>query len=172
VELDRSDALHSLDLILNVDIDKAPTDRTERFRWLLQSETTVLWMWGALLALNQQKYVTTQFVNREIKLIKGKRRVFHAHRIVEIDIGFLDHIKREYTTKRESSPKALHDVMGHFRHLHLKRDCEHQWSAQEVSGSVPRWNCTCCGGFKIRVREHKRGNEQYGVVTHEHRVRA
>lgn len=128
-------------------------------------------VWALLLLLNQKRHVATESVPWKATLLKGKRFVYAAHNIVRI------HLEPQETVRHAFSPtlhipRRRHDVMAHFAHYHLGKDCIHEWPLiPEVDeAGVPRWECGRCKGLRVRKKAHERGHGGVGHVTKDYAV--
>lgn len=129
-------------------------------------------MLAALLLLNQQKKVTTEYVPWEAKLVAGKRRVFMAHSRVVVHLKPHESVRKVFGRTLATARRA-HEVQGHFRHLHLGDGCIHAWPYEsEVSADgIQRWTCTKCRGRRIRIKSHVRGSGKEGFVSKRYEVK-
>lgn len=91
---------------------------------------------------------------------------------------FLDHKLITLHVPEERDPRKIarhvlalarrraHQVRGHWRvdHFHRPRiGCEHDWDGDMV--------CKRCGGHKLWIAEHQRGDASLGFVTHDYEVK-
>jgi hypothetical protein len=173
------DFLHDVRIHLNVDVDRFRLKNlTQKKRKELQWDTVFSSagdfriLLAALWLLNQQKHVQTVFVPNQAGLIAGKRRVFHQHHRVVINVQKL-HTLRRSLGRTLLTPRAEHEVRGHLRNIRLRDGCLHEW--QELHDPDPighlRWTCTHCAGLRTTVKQHKRGDATIGTTSKHYEVK-
>lgn len=123
-----------------------------------------------LLMLNQPRVLNIQSVAHSSGLHKGKRIVYAAHNVVEIDLGTRKQYKRIFTHMERESPRR-HEVRGHFVHNGGTDGCEHRWPLSPVPAPIsgaPMWECPRCGCKRTWREAHLRGDASKGFVTKEY----
>lgn len=127
-----------------------------------------------LLLLNQPSRIQMTQVSRTHGLRRGRRVVYAAHSIVELELGRMRDYRRlcaHYPTDR-ASPRR-HEVRGHLTHLGgRKTGCAHTWPEVPTASAtgVPTWTCTTCGRVRRWKRAHQRGDATRGFTTKEYEI--
>jgi hypothetical protein len=130
------------------------------------------YVWAALLLLNQKRAgVSFHDVPWQAALHKGKRKVFGAHSVVKIHLAPKETMRRMMRPSLHT-PRAAHDVKGHFAHWNLRDGCAHAWPAlPEVhDDAIPRWHCQLCNGLRVWRRDYTTGDASVGFVTNDYSV--
>lgn len=124
---------------------------------------------AALLLLNQKKVIQLTDKPAHRQMHRGKSRSFMAHSVVTITLDSPVEIRRSMHTGERESPRA-HEVPAHFAHRHGEKLCEHNWIKRDDGHE--HWDCTKCGRFRYRRKEHMRGDASKGFVKRTYNVTA
>jgi hypothetical protein len=97
----------------------------------------------------------------------GKRQY---HKFLDHSVLTLRVPQRQTTVKLARSliaaaRRRAHSVSGHWRKDHRHRgsaNCHHEWDVDGV--------CQLCGGHRLWIREHVRGDASLGFVSHDYAV--
>lgn len=130
-------------------------------------------VWAALLLINQKRsFISLRDVPWQAALHKGKRVVYGAHSVVTIHLTGKQTIS-SLMRPGMHTPKAAHDVKGHFYHYNLHQACDHTWpSMPEISADgIPRWHCLGCGGGRTWKKAYTTGDATIGFVTKDYEVK-
>lgn len=97
----------------------------------------------------------------------GKREIaYAAHHVVKMKPGMtLRSMLRSFVERR--SPRR-HQVGEFFRNFDKTTGCEHDWPI--FPNEDGRWQCRKCPQWRIRVKEHSRGDAGIGYVTKEYKI--
>jgi hypothetical protein len=120
-----------------------------------------------LLWLNQPRLIDIETVPAARGYYKGKFRPYSAYHLVDI--------KKEVTRRRalnvfrEHSKHRRHEVQAYFRNFNKHEGCEHQWPLYPDQDG--RWVCPSCGQWRVRVKEHMRGDASVGFVSKDYLVK-
>jgi hypothetical protein len=122
----------------------------------------VLW---ALLATINDLPVTIEHVEPSRGYImRGSYRKFVTHSIVHLTVPET-RWRKLLTTTASLLRRRAHQVRGHWRNdwrKPLSKACDHEFNADLI--------CRRCGGHKIWIAEHQRGDASIGFVTHDYSV--
>lgn len=120
-------------------------------------------LWLNRIKTSQQLVLDTR--PRERRLVKGRPVVFQEHHIVRLkpEVSYR-HLARSLL-KRESPRR--HEVEGFFRNFN-KTECEHDWPLLPDENN--RWYCRKCPQWRIRVKDHLRGDASKGFITKEYKA--
>lgn len=165
----RSAIIHNTRIVCNFD---EPLTKPHRWNLLISAFGEIRTLWAALLLLNQQHNVETVHVPWKSGILRGKRHVYAAHRMVKIDLHEKP-IRRVFGPSMVHTPRRRHEVKGHFMHWDCVAHCVHQWPMMpeiEPGHDRPRWQCMKCGGWRTWRKDHIRGHGAVGFVTKDYRV--
>lgn len=124
-----------------------------------------------LLLLNQPHVIRLIGQQPRPHIAHGKRVVYAAHNVVEIELGRRrEHMRRLFRHWSDRASPRRHEVRGHFAHYRLAEGCTHQWPFMPEAGEdgQPRWRCGACGGWRVWRASHERGDASRGFVTKEY----
>ena len=132
------------------------------FVWKHRASARALWL---LLATINDIPITVEHIQPSKGYIsRGSYKKFLAHSVVHLNVP--------ETKWRKIIAKALialrrraHQVRGHWRkdwRHPLSRLCEHNFNDDMI--------CQRCGGHKIWIAEHQRGDASLGFVTHDYAI--
>lgn len=120
-----------------------------------------------LLWLNQPRLVNIETKPVSRGWYNGKNRAYQAYHLVDL--------KKEVTIRkalgklREHSKHRRHEVQAYFRNFDKHPGCEHEWPLYPDDGG--KWTCPKCGQWRVRVKEHVRGDASLGWVNKDYLVR-
>lgn len=118
-----------------------------------------------LLWLNQPSGVVMERVNGR-RGWEGKRQIaFAAHNIVRPRPH--QTLKSIAASFRERAGPRRHQV-GEFWRNFEKTNCDHDWPI--FPDEKGHWHCQKCPQWRVRVKEHLRGDASVGFVTKEYKV--
>lgn len=131
--------------------------------------------WIALMLLiNQPKIIQTESVGRASGIRRGRRVVFLAHNIVDIELGRRKVYARMLNFKmgHRASPRR-HNVRGHYIHRGGNPDCIHEWpkEASISRNGAPNWTCQKCGRLRTWRKAYYKGSAERGFATHDYSIR-
>jgi len=120
-----------------------------------------------LLWLNQPKLVDIQSVPAMRGYYKGKFRPYSAYNLVGIKKELT--VRRALGVFREHSKHRRHEVQAYFRNFDKHEGCTHEWPM--FPDDKGKWTCPKCGQWRIRVKEHMRGDAAIGFVSKDYLVK-
>ena len=118
-----------------------------------------------LLWINQPKLLDFQSVPATRRWYGSKNIAYAAHNIVRLK----KHVtyKNIYREMIDRQGPRRHEVSAFFRNF-SKTACEHEWPIMPDEDG--RWHCLKCSQWRIRVKNHMRGDASRGFVTKEYKV--
>lgn len=128
-------------------------------------------LFAILLLLNQPHIVNVTPVARRTGLSRGKRMVYAAHSIVNIELGRRKNYRKLLQKGLPRRSPRRHEVRGHFTHWGTKDGCVHQWPimpSEAPKTGAPTWTCKLCGGKRTWREAFERGDAGVGFVTKEY----
>jgi hypothetical protein len=130
-------------------------------------------MWALLATIDDLPMLTGDVRQSKGFVARGSYRRFLDHKTITLNIpGKADRIKvaRQLTALMR---RRRHQVRGHWREdwrsppsarcPALLATTRHQWTAEQ--------RCDVCGGHRIWVHEHDRGDAALGFVTHDYSLK-
>jgi len=122
-------------------------------------------IWALLSTINDIPIGFSRIVPTKGYVARGSYRHFVEHTVVNINLpkGREPRVVAKHAV--EMSRRRAHQVRGHWR-----RDWRHPLSplcAHAFDGDMA---CTVCGGRRIWIAEHERGDPALGYVTHDYSV--
>jgi hypothetical protein len=130
--------------------------------WKLRATARMLWM--LLSTINDLPVTLKPIVPSKGYVARGAYRKFLAHSIIHLTVPETKWRKLMADTLSLLRRRA-HQVRGHWRsHWQhpLAAKCVHEFDEAMV--------CSHCGGHKIWIPEHVRGDARLGFVTHDYEV--
>lgn len=102
-------------------------------------------------------------------MIKNKASTYLSHSKITLKLNPGPLLKK--LVPGEGTWRKLHDVRGHFCHDKRAREAGHLWCSHEWIEFEPlKWTCERCNGKRWWRNEHKRGNDEKGVIISEYKV--
>jgi hypothetical protein len=121
-------------------------------------------IWPLLAIINDIPITRTLIAPTHGVLLGAKVRAYAKHTVLHLTVPDIEW-KRLMRKSAKLIRKRAHQVRGHWRkdwRKPLAPGCEHAFSADMI--------CQHCGGHKIWVPEHQRGDAGIGFVTHDYEV--
>ena len=139
-----------------------------------------LFLTTALLLLNQpSKYVVMDYVPREIRLERGKRKVFQEHHVIRLHLNRPVKVRDIFNLTNRAAPRA-HTVSGHWKQYNKSIGCDHHhpdkrqaWepvgSERSDDGDYKRYWCPLCLQRRTWTEHYDTGGD--GISTTEYEVK-
>ena len=123
--------------------------------------------WAHALWLNQarDRFLTIESVPHMRTLVKGRPVVYRAHHIVRLKPATTYHHIARAFFKRETPRR--HEVRPFWRNFN-KTECEHDFPY--LPDDKDRFYCRKCPQWRIRVKDHLRGDAGKGFITKEYKA--
>ena len=99
---------------------------------------------------------------------RGRYRRFVDHSIIRLNVPAHRSLKTLAARAVATIRRRAHQVRGHWRKdwRHVPATlCDHDWIAGETV-----LTCSRCGGKRLWITEHQRGDASLGIVTHDYAV--
>jgi len=123
-------------------------------------------VWALLATINDIPMTVGEVRQSKGFVARGAYRKFLDHSVITLSIpGKKDHQKVARSLIAQARRRA-HQVRGHWRrdwHHPGSRQCLHHW---DLTGH----KCEMCGGQRMWIAEHVRGDASIGFVTHDYEV--
>lgn len=143
-------------------------DTSTRFRSLLEgSMGEIRNILLCLLWINQPKLVEIETFPATRGWFKGKNRAYSSYSLVSLRKEIT--VRRALGVFREHSKHRRHEVQSYFRNFDKHEGCAHEWPL--YPDAEGRWTCPRCGQWRIRVKEHVRGDATLGWVNKDYIVK-
>jgi len=132
----------------------------------IEPELPIRDLWVLLATLNDLPVLYEHVTPSHGYVARGSYKRFLGHSIVHLTVPetrWRSLVRKTAALVR----RRAHQVRGHFRKDRwrpLRDGCDHVFDAEMV--------CRGCGGHKIWVAEHQRGDASIGFVTHDYSVHA
>ena len=123
-------------------------------------------LWGLLATLNDLPVTIENVIPSRGYVARGSYKKFLEHSTVSLTVPETKWRTLAARTAALTRRRA-HQVRGFWRadwRRPLSASCEHEFDDAMV--------CRRCGGHKIWIHEHQRGNASLGFVVHDYEVRA
>lgn len=129
-------------------------------------------MWALLATINDIPVVRSAVQANKGFVAKGRYRHYLDHTTITINIPQKQQTRLAAQVIAEAVKRRAHTVRGHWRadwRRPPSRMCpaflatgQHSWTDEQ--------RCSTCGGYRIRIHEHQRGDASLGFVTHDYAV--
>jgi len=135
-------------------------------RWAIKPTMPCRDVWTLLATLNDLPVIIERVQPSKGYISRGSYKKFLAHSVIHLTVPET----RWYKIAQKAAAlirRRAHQVRGHWRVDYRARPistCDHIWNAEMV--------CTKCGGHKLWIAEHQRGDASLGFVTHDYDVTA
>jgi hypothetical protein len=138
---------------------------TPRELWKIRASCRALWM--LLAMINDLPTTVESIMPSKGYVARGSYKKFLKHSIIHLNVP--ENVWRKLIAKTVAIlRRRAHQVRGHWRldYRHpLSGKCEHNWHVEERA-----LLCSRCGGAKLWIAEHQRGDASIGFVTHDYSV--
>jgi hypothetical protein len=121
-------------------------------------------LWGLLATINDLPTVVEMISPTTGYMVRGKYRSYMEHSVIHLTVPQTEFRRLMHKLAAQLRRRA-HQVRGHWRNDHrspLHIGCLHDYNGEMI--------CRLCGGHKIWVKEHQRGDASIGFVTHDYEV--
>ena len=154
--------------------DEIVTDLTNRVRLYFESNVKsdnavelvrtfmgeIRTLWQLLLFLNQPNHIQFDEVAASRRFVGSKPVAFPSYRLVRIrPRTTIHHICR---TMRDRMKPGLHQVREFWRNFDKNDNCAHDWPL--LPNDDGEFHCRTCGQWRVRVKQHERGDPARPVM--------
>jgi hypothetical protein len=174
---DTTDEIEDLDKLFAIlhentvhihDCENLPRDVIMREFTEMQGGGLLRTLWAAILLIHQKRGTNIMSVPRKTGLVKGKRHVFDAYKVIKLEVcPSAQEMRKRVLAGRRSSP-IDHPVKGHYAHWHKNEDCVHIWVRDEEDEF--RWDCRECGCIRRYRKATRRGDIRLGSVSRDYEL--
>jgi hypothetical protein len=126
------------------------------------------YLWALLCTIDDLPTSTADVRATKGFVARGAYRRFQDHKVIHLHVPEKKY-RRTAVHAIAITRRKAHQVRGHWRkdfRRPLLALCEHEWSTPDEK----ILECKLCGGRKLHVKEHMRGDPELGVVTHDYKV--
>jgi len=158
------------------DLIRAPADQEGREKAVM---ITVAYagalrrIWSLLATLNDIPMRVTPVVQQKGFLGGHSYRRFLDHSVITLHVPEERDLHKVARQVVAFARRRAHQVRGHWRKDWLHPGtalCAHEWTAARGERGVAHVVCSKCGGRKLFIAEHQRGDASLGFVTHDYSV--
>jgi hypothetical protein len=124
------------------------------------------YLWALLCTINDLPTQTNDVRATKGFVARGSYRRFQDHKVIHLHIPEKQYRRKAVHVIAITRSRA-HQVRGHWRtdfRRPLLALCEHEWMTPDEK----HLECKLCGGRKLHIKEHMRGDPKLGVVTHDY----
>jgi len=141
--------------------------KESRYDPLIELSSDLRYLWALLATINDlpTKTVTVQATKGYIA--RGRYHKFVDHSVIHLTVPVKAY-RRVAGRAIAIARRRAHQVRGHWRKHWQHRPaafCEHIWKTE---GS--KMECSLCGGQRLWIHQHQRGDANLGFVTHDYTV--
>ena len=133
-------------------------------RWAIKPTIPCRDIWTLLATINDLPVIVERIEPSRGYVSRGSYKKFLTHSVIHLTVPET----RWYKIARKISAlirRRAHQVRGHWRtdwHARPTKGCGHDWDVN--------MKCKLCGGHKLWIAEHQRGDASLGFVTHDYDV--
>jgi hypothetical protein len=132
--------------------------------WAIRPTMPCRDIWVLLATINDLPVIIERIEPSRGYISRGSYKKFLSHSVVHLTVPETRWHKIAHKMTVLIRRRA-HQVRGHWRvdwHARPIKICEHDWDAEMT--------CRKCGGHKLWISEHQRGDASLGFVTHDYDV--
>ena len=138
-----------------------------RFDPLRELSSDLRYLWALLATINDLPTKYVDHVADKGYVARGRYRKFVDHTIIHLTVPVKAY-RRVAARAIAVARRRAHDVRGHWRKHWQHRPaafCEHVWQTTDS-----RMECALCGGKRLWIHGHQRGDASLGFVLHDYTV--
>lgn len=123
-------------------------------------------VWALLATVNDIPVLKRDVVQAKGFVARGRYRRYLDHQTITLHVPIKSDLRKIARKAVSLARRRAHSVRGHWRidwHHRPLALCQHEWQTDNV--------CGVCGGHRLWIAEHERGDASVGFVTHDYQVK-